>query len=351
MPGGRNSKRTGRKTVIDFQPGYYPLMAKTRQLPPRMANAAIQTFLERLIVLRLGEIKKYRHGVEEGTIDAVHDMRVSCRRLQAALKVFRSYFHKKRIKTIQRPLRALIGALGTVREYDVLMRSIMGHVKPATPRQRMTLGLFVGRYSLLRAHAHRSLVRLLPETEGMFVQPGQLKRLFAQKDGGPIATGTLFKQAVPALFAKFVFASTPVVNHPRRIAALHRLRIKGKPLRYILELSASWFGKPYLTGYQEVKSAIELLGDIHDIDVARGLLREHLKEIRFVNARTASPAPDAMVPAGFIRAAIKTLGVNRNGLFDRLNATLERWRTVRFGDRLTGAMEQIRKSGTGRERT
>jgi hypothetical protein len=232
------------------------------------------------------------------------------------------------------------------------MRSIMGHVKPATPRQRMTLGLFVGRYSLLRAHAHRSLVRLLPEIEGMFVQREQIKRLFAKKDDGPVATGTLFKQTVPALFAKFIFASTPVVNHPRRIAALHRLRIRGKPLRYIMELSASWFAKYYMTAYLEVKSAIELLGDIHDIDVARGLLSEHLKEIRFVNARTANPSPDAMVPAGFIRAAIKTLGINRNGLFDRLNATLERWRTVRFGDRLAGAMVQARKSahrGTNRE--
>jgi CHAD domain-containing protein len=63
---------------------------------------------------------------EKGTLDgsdieALHDMRVASRRVQAVLKIFRGAFPKRKFKTEYIEIRSLIRALGEVRDFDVLI--------------------------------------------------------------------------------------------------------------------------------------------------------------------------------------------------------------------------------------
>jgi len=63
---------------------------------------------------------------EDGTvrgenIEFLHDMRVSSRRVQAVLKIFRAAFLKKLYKNEYEQVRLLIRSLGVVRDYDVFI--------------------------------------------------------------------------------------------------------------------------------------------------------------------------------------------------------------------------------------
>jgi len=57
-------------------------------------------------------------GLYEKTIDAVHDMRVSCRRLQAVLVLFEDSIKKNLFKKFNKNLRALIRRLGKARQFE-----------------------------------------------------------------------------------------------------------------------------------------------------------------------------------------------------------------------------------------
>ena len=57
-------------------------------------------------------------------IEALHDMRVASRRVQAVLKIFRGAFPKKKFKHEYSEIRGLIRALGEVRDYDVFIERL-----------------------------------------------------------------------------------------------------------------------------------------------------------------------------------------------------------------------------------
>jgi CHAD domain-containing protein len=63
----------------------------------------------------LREARKHTHA------DAIHDLRVSIRRLSRALRVFRAWFDAGRVKRIRRRLRKLMERCAAVRNCDVAM--------------------------------------------------------------------------------------------------------------------------------------------------------------------------------------------------------------------------------------
>jgi CHAD domain-containing protein len=316
-------------------------MTKPRSLAGFTAALTVEDCLAQLIGFRLNEIAACEEGALKGSIDGIHDMRVSCRRLQAIFKAFRTDFHKKRIKKFRRALSALIQALGRVREYDVLLGHITATVKPSSDIGRTALGFLVSRYSLQRAGAHKKLVALLREFDDSKTLAGfraNIGRIFSGKAEVTASFLARLQHIVPAFFGVFLSSSIDVVNHPRRSEALHRLRISGKPLRYVMELSTPCFGPAYKQQYQDIKGAIELLGDIHDLDVTLGTLNMYLKEVRLFNvaAKTSSELP---VRPGFLLATIKTLRQKRSELFVNLSSTMELWRIDRFSEKLIAAMQ------------
>src|SRR5262245_28772039 len=85
-------------------------------LAESFAKAASQ-HLERL---KEGE-KQVR---EAGDLEGVHLMRTSCRRLRATVKYLGDHLRRADRKTLQGSLRSLMGALGPVRDLDVMGRAI-----------------------------------------------------------------------------------------------------------------------------------------------------------------------------------------------------------------------------------
>lgn len=88
---------------------------------------------------------------------------------------------------------------------------------------------------------------------------------------------------IPLVYDAFMKRRAGVVGHPGRRRELHRMRIDGKPLRYALETYEVCFGPGYRACFEEVKEMLELMGAIHDLDVAVDRLRGFLREMRTLN--------------------------------------------------------------------
>jgi CHAD domain-containing protein len=244
------------------------------------------------------------------------------------------------VKKFRRRLRTLIGALGRTREYDVLIGHIVRHVTASSVPQKTALGLLIGRYSLLRTRSHGELtlaLRAFDEKNTLASFRRAVMPELKKHAGKPVTLGMLMRRVVPDLYLAFMVASTPVVNHPRRAAALHRLRIQGKPLRYAMELSQKCFGPVYERCYRDMKGVIELLGDIHDIDVTASTLSSYLEEIRIFNT-PSFPSSSISIQTGFLIKAIGSLKAKRAGQFAELGGKLTAWRSGGFYGKLVRAL-------------
>src|SRR3982074_1500598 len=72
-----------------------------------------------------------------------------------------------------------------------------------------------------------------------------------------------------------LYSFAPPALDPSEERALHDMRIAAKRLRYLLELTAPYFGAYAVTGAKRAKQLQDLLGEIHDCDVMLPLVRAH----------------------------------------------------------------------------
>ncbi len=72
-----------------------------------------------------------------------------------------------------------------------------------------------------------------------------------------------------------LFAFMPRAADPAEVEHLHDMRIAAKRLRYILEISEACFGPYAAAAAKRAKDVQDLLGEIHDADVALPRLAAH----------------------------------------------------------------------------
>ncbi|NOS83587.1 MAG: CHAD domain-containing protein [Ignavibacteria bacterium] len=97
-------------------------MAKAKKIPGLDPNHPLDVSLLKILRTRFDEMTAHEQGTIDGSdIEALHDMRVASRRVQAVFKMFRGIFPKKKFKTEYNELRLLIRSLGEVRDYDVFI--------------------------------------------------------------------------------------------------------------------------------------------------------------------------------------------------------------------------------------
>ncbi|MFL5849929.1 MAG: CHAD domain-containing protein [Solirubrobacteraceae bacterium] len=84
-----------------------------------------------------------------------------------------------------------------------------------------------------------------------------------------------------------LYSFTPKALNPKRVKALHDMRIAAKRLRYVLEITSFCFGPYASTATKRAKELQDLLGEIHDCDVQLPRIMARMEELRAGDARTA----------------------------------------------------------------
>jgi CHAD domain-containing protein len=199
----------------------------------------------KLLHARFADVRKYEiMAVNRLDPDAVHDLRVSCRRLRAAIKVFGA----KPLKRLDPLVEHLQDTLGEVRDLQLQVRWLEQHGGATPPRQKMLAEKEAALRSALAIWSLRSaprILRALPQVRRDGKLSGKRMRKRLRRRIADVSHALLEAQSL-------------------RPAAAHELRIAAKKLRYEAELLRGAFDVDGLI--EELSTLQDAFGDLHDAD-------------------------------------------------------------------------------------
>jgi CHAD domain-containing protein len=100
-------------------------MAKPKPIPDLTAADPYADAAAKIVSVRAAELADHAEGVlDTGDIERVHDMRVSTRRLRAALEIFEPCFPAKPYSGALTEVKRLADALGERRDRDVAIATL-----------------------------------------------------------------------------------------------------------------------------------------------------------------------------------------------------------------------------------
>lgn len=213
--------------------------------------------------------------------DALHDFRVAVRRLRSWLRAQGEVLGDSSPKRAQRWLRRLARATNQSRDAEVLAGWLEGERTRLTSRQRVGAAWLLQRLAQQKAAAD---VEVLAEVARDFERARELLEARLPRyrlrmhvhDGAQV---TSFAGAMAAQLRTQLsrwHRRLELVHGPQDAEAVHRARIAGKRLRYLLEPIV-----PHVEGGAQVlerlKALQDALGDFHDAHVWQQVMADALE--------------------------------------------------------------------------
>ncbi len=240
----------------------------------------IRQVAKRSLGARLDAVRHYLPLAAERAaedVERVHQLRVWTRRAEAALRLYVDLLPRRRVAWIQKQLKRLRRAANDARDCDVLARRLAGD--HADDRA----GHWLAQVRKERTKAQGPIVamseRLLRDARFERRVEDLLQRVRPRR-GEAIKRGLRFGDWARARLRPVVkryFAASPSAASDE--AVLHRFRIRGKELRYVMELLAAAFPPDFREKlYPVVEAVQDRLGEINDLATAQVRLRERIKQ-------------------------------------------------------------------------
>jgi CHAD domain-containing protein len=232
------------------------------------ADDPVHEVAARTIAVRLAAVQHYLPLAAQRSdenIEYVHQLRVATRRCVAALRLYRKILPKPPRKTLCRELKRIRQAAGRARDYDVLILRHAAESPDASSQH------FLEEVRKKRCEAQKPLCDIhgaLTANQHLHRWPPELS---AQAPGDSSARQAptfrswarrQLRKSVKAFFA----SEPPELND---LESLHRFRIRGKELRYAMELLVAAFPPSFQTRlYPLVEQLQDRLGEVNDHAVA-----------------------------------------------------------------------------------
>ena len=251
-------------------------------LPARPAAEAAR-------VVALAHLDAAREALERlgdsSDTEALHDFRVSLRRLRTILRSYRSHVGEAARKPMRRRLRDLATATSAGRDEQVLLQWLSGRERDLTPGQRTGLRWLIGRLEARRA----GFEEMVAAARAAFLKvERRLRRrlgsyqLTIDIESGARPAGSTFGAATAAAAVEQVDALSQQLAEVDANAydALHSVRKTVKRLRYVLEPVAS-------DGVvvERLRELQDRLGELCDNHVAQRELAAAVEEAAAERAR------------------------------------------------------------------
>lgn len=233
-------------------------------------------------------------------IEFVHQLRVSTRRAGAALKLLGDSLPKKLRERAKKTLRTLRRAAGDARDWDVFLLGLASARSLKSAAGKPALDFLLGYALNERAAAQECLSNAAASVGLEFnelcdelpaaIGEGEQSQTFADRAD----------EQVRALFVEFNEAVAADPTHPDE---LHQLRIRGKRVRYAMELFVGCFTPPFRDQlYPAIEELQEILGNLQDANVGT----ERLENLRTrVQAMMPAEWPRLRPGIGGLFAALK----------------------------------------------
>jgi CHAD domain-containing protein len=284
--------------------------------------------LEQIIKARLQELfSQYDAVMNGGDAEAIHQARVSIRRIQTVGKIFPGHFHVKRLEKIVEHLRAFHRALGSVRTIDVAIERLerrITSVQHADPRAAF---LLAGQLNVRRQETFRNMKREWKGLSRRLIEEKLLAALRSpKKKKGKSFLSAPFRETVagvyPDVAGAFMTSYKSILAHPNAAKGFHTARLKGKRLRYLMEFCTQFSPQAFTEVLDDLKDTLRSFGEIHDIDLQIELFRSTRKEIARYNKRVHASQKLSVDVFAAIAANDRE---ERAVLFEKLRTSYTRW--------------------------
>jgi CHAD domain-containing protein len=212
--------------------------------------------------------------------EAVHDTRVALRRLRSVLATYRKLFDREAVQHLRDESSWLAGTLGTARDAEVLrdhLRSALAN-EPA----ELVLGSVATRLDDELSNAFQQghdVAQSVLDDDRYFDLLDEIDEFLDRPQLSDLADRPA-RSVVPNLIQhdrrrlrKAVKRAKSLPVGSERDEALHEVRKAAKRLRYGAESAEPVFGKPARRLARSAKKLQTILGDHHDLVVAREVLR------------------------------------------------------------------------------
>jgi CHAD domain-containing protein len=232
----------------------------------QQAKSYLEVFDQRVLDYR-DNLQSCQHDC---SVDAVHDLRVSIRRLLALVELLRQVFPElPRCRKLRRRLRTLLSDLSSLRDVQVMIATV--RIWPMTrASQRFALWLLRGEVS----HKEQVVLSLAAYRAGKVER--RLARL--RKQLGVLSSASAAE--VSPRFWQSVFdtcrqvrACQDRVLQPLDFKAIHRVRIAFKRFRYAVELAEAVSPRLEPKFFHWMRDWQTLMGDLQDAAVIEGNVR------------------------------------------------------------------------------
>jgi len=249
----------------------------TRERMPAFPVTGGLTALEaarRLIYLQYKIMKANESGCRQGeTPEPLHDFRVALRRLRAALRLFRKPLAQTEAKDIDRKLRAVAQALGPPRDADVWWLTLQSIERELDMAQNRTWKKYM-QYQQLQREPHRAHVRqvldgsryrnLMTQTV-YFLRIGIHRAIREAGDEAHQAEPWSAKKIL--MLARSIYEAD-IPGGAWDVEEFHALRRACRRCRYWTEFMGPALGPRTRSWARLMKDIADVLGDLHDADVA-----------------------------------------------------------------------------------
>lgn len=229
---------------------------------------------------QVDRLRQFDPEVRVDAPDAVHQMRVTTRRLRSALRTYRKLLDAERANALRVELAWLAAALGGPRDAEVLAERFGGEVAALDPD--LVVGPVRERILQHFADAHTAAFRemlaelhtpryfaLLDELDDFVDHPQRNKKVRRPASTAlPVAVSRAY-QKLDAAVAEIDRATTSA----DRDLAIHESRKCAKAARYAAELATTALGKDAARFAKQMKLLQERLGEHQDSVVARQEIR------------------------------------------------------------------------------
>jgi len=261
-------------------PGDYSSKLDLRFEPGATADVAVRHILAEL---HLAAVRNVDGTLQDLDPEFLHDLRVAVRRARSALSQLRGVLPEAEATPLAAELKWLGSATGPVRDLDVAFLDLDGHRALLPERLRGWLDPVEAHLRRRRGRARGGLVRALRSRRfGSLMADWESAATAAGGDEARAAALTveqLARKRIRTTWKKIVRRGAELGEDPPA-AALHRLRIDAKKLRYLLEFFRNLY--PAETIEPEIKALKklqDLLGDFNDLSVQRERLVEDAREM------------------------------------------------------------------------
>ncbi len=209
----------------------------------------------------------------------LHQFRVATRRLRSDLRTFRSLLDVDAAASLKEELKWLDGAVGAVRDLDVLRERLKLRLPELAEVDAATAGRLLGRLDRERSTARESLVAVMSSDRYLDLLGALVSgvKLVVREDD---TDDQLAVRAFPALVrkpSKKLFAALETVSSTATAEELHAVRILAKRSRYSAEAAAGFCGRDARRYAARMKDLQTVLGAHQDTIITESWLRQAAK--------------------------------------------------------------------------